>query len=656
MKLIRLAIFLIVFSVLGLFMVSHLPLTKTVLAASVTVSGKAYDSATNKAVAVGLKVATCGSSSRDPVIKSDGTFSFSLNTGDLFCIRGPAVSGYTNDCCYEWQIAGINCPQDTKNPSCQAGGAQGAVSQDRGSDSGYNIIYTSVPSNGGNVSGKLFDKDTNQALGVGLKVATCGANPSRDPTVNSDGTFEFTVPKGGLYCVRAPDVSGYKNTTGCCFEWQVAGIDCQANKTNPNCQGKNPDGTGSTTMDRSTDTGYDFAYSKIVSSPTPTTPPTSTPSATVAPTIVTKIELAEDPNFTNSVTVVPSPYNSDSAGNAISTYNFLPDSSTGLVSSGIKNVWVRYSSSDGQTEIAGPASIEFVASDPVVTELSCLKDSSNNVTFNFIGSDFGQTPGTITAVVSDTQTPLALQGVWTETSVSGSLPNTPTDVTTFPVSLTRFDGKTVSSVCDLTAAQISIGADYFCPAIPNHQEDNVNMTIYDAVSGNKLDDETVSINPLGIVSGYTFTFIENGKYTLSLKPTFGLRRFGSFTAKTNPGNTNIVNLSLPVGDIAPDNGDGIINDFDGQELKIHQFGDVPTDATRSGDFNKDSAVNSFDWSCMKSDYFETDAPLPNFPVSGFGATPTPTPTPFFSSFPTNTPTPTPTLEPSSEVSPTPAST
>ncbi|MBI3486367.1 sulfatase [Candidatus Daviesbacteria bacterium] len=106
----------------------------------VKVSGKAYDKATNKPVGVGLTVATCGGAKRDPVIQSDGSFQFKVDQGGLFCVRAPDVSRYTNNCCYEWQIAGVDCAAHPKSADCQQGDAK---TMDQSTDSNYNIIYTS---------------------------------------------------------------------------------------------------------------------------------------------------------------------------------------------------------------------------------------------------------------------------------------------------------------------------------------------------------------------------------------------------------------------------------------------------------------------------------------------------------------------------------
>jgi hypothetical protein len=64
---------------------------------------------------------------------------------------------------------------------------------------------------------------------------------------------------------------------------------------------------------------------------------------------------------------------------------------------------------------------------------------------------------------------------------------------------------------------------------------------------------------------------------------------------------------LPIGDIAPKTGpDGKINTADRSELTV-QWRVLGTQNTaRTGDFNKDTKVNSVDWACMRYDFNKED--------------------------------------------------
>ncbi len=115
-----------------------------------TISGKLYDVATLGPVGVLSGVNTCAPSIwQNPLVKSDGTFTRSnMNKGDLYCVRAPAVTGYTPVAPseWEWQVAGMNCKNsndpDYSSPPCiQGRSPNDAHHLDRNSDSGYDIGY-----------------------------------------------------------------------------------------------------------------------------------------------------------------------------------------------------------------------------------------------------------------------------------------------------------------------------------------------------------------------------------------------------------------------------------------------------------------------------------------------------------------------------------
>lgn len=138
------------------------------------------------------------------------------------------------------------------------------------------------------VSGKIYAAKTKQPLPTnltqGLTVETCLKGTPPNPTINPDGSFQFTVPNGKPICLRGPQIPGYSfppravNRTATSprystYEWQVAGYDC-TNKILD--QGRCRLGDIKI-EDRNIDSGYDFAYT-FITSPLPS----STPSASSA--------------------------------------------------------------------------------------------------------------------------------------------------------------------------------------------------------------------------------------------------------------------------------------------------------------------------------------------------------------------------------------
>lgn len=310
-----------------------------------------------------------------------------------------------------------------------------------------------------------------------------------------------------------------------------------------------------------------------------------------------KVELAEDPNFV-TITRTLTTFTLDGSGNIV-----LPTYTFSNSSPGMKMLCARFHASDG-SKVDKCREIELVGEDPKITNLSCARDSNSDVKFVITGTNFGSQQGSIKTI--DPNNTLSLQGSWSSRSLIGILRNAPSSQRSFKVVVVRTDGKeSPPASCDLQETQISLGADYFCPAIPDHREEGVKFTIYDGSSKEKLSEQTVNINEVGVIEGNTFKFEKNKQYIVSVETLVSLKRFASFTADTDPGRTIILDDRLPVGDIFPTpNGDGTINSAD-KALLNNQWG-LTEDIVRSGDFNKDKRVNSFDWSCMVFNFGESD--------------------------------------------------
>lgn len=307
---------------------------------------------------------------------------------------------------------------------------------------------------------------------------------------------------------------------------------------------------------------------------------------------------------------------------------------------GNKFVWVEFKDSNGRTEKKN-AQITLLGPDPTVT--SCvLSFEGVNTVLNLTGQNFGSAKGE----VKSGETSLQVRE-WKDTSVRAVWQNAPTGQV-LPVTLTNPNGQTAEGQCS-AIAQLALGAKVFCRAPSNHQTDNVDLSLAGEYEGGTGVKQKVSIDKDGIIQGLTQKLEGGKKYKLSLKAPKSLRRTIGFTA--GDGATNIPNFILPVGDIFPaDGGDSSINSLDKAELNRQWIISVDA-AGRSGDFNRDSRVNSIDWACMRYDFGQVDDPEP-VP----GNPPSPTPIPTFTPSPPSAPTPTPTSTPTTTPIPTSTST
>lgn len=307
---------------------------------------------------------------------------------------------------------------------------------------------------------------------------------------------------------------------------------------------------------------------------------------------------------------------------------------------GQKQIWVRFEGvTNGVPKIQDEhITIELLEKDPVVSSVDCTLDlSSKNLKVTLKGERFGPEKGSVTA----NKTLLDILG-WSPTEVSGILrnPNVPVEAgQKFTVILTRKDGKILpEQICRVDTGLISLGARVFCREAGKFDVENVKINLLG--EDKSKAEETVTIDKDGTI-GNLKTRLQAGKrYTLSIKAPYSLRRNATFTAATG---TSVVAAPdggpfiLPVGDIAPQiKQDGKINSLD-RALLSTQWRVLGTSKTaQTGDFNRDTKVNSVDWACMRYDFDASDDPIPDSvaPASTSTATPggplpssTPSPSP-----------------------------
>ncbi len=294
------------------------------------------------------------------------------------------------------------------------------------------------------------------------------------------------------------------------------------------------------------------------------------------------------------------------------TYN-LTDSKPGM-----KQIWVEFNDKVTGTKTKDFMTIELVENNPVIKQTSCQLDIAKSaVNFTITGLRFGADSATATANGS------ALDVTsWNATEIKGALKNAnfASGDQIYKVKITRKDNVSSEEIqCRLGIAQISLGTQLLCRGEGKLDLSNVTLNVID--ENNNKTEETASITKDGIISNLKTKFEIGKNYSISIKAPKILRRNISF--KAVEGTTVITKddgtkLQLPVGDIFPNStsGDGQINTLDQSEL-MRQWRNVEGGNTAlTADFNSDTRVNAFDWSCMRQSFGASNDSLPGAPSGG----------------------------------------
>lgn len=276
---------------------------------------------------------------------------------------------------------------------------------------------------------------------------------------------------------------------------------------------------------------------------------------------------------------------------------------------GTKQIWVEFIGADGSTR-KEHISVELIEPQPVITSLDCSMDiSKQDLKLTLKGTGLGNGSGNIKANDKDAE---ILSWNNTQATAIVKSPGNLDDGKLFKVKLTKSDSTVLPEVtCQVNTALLSLGAFLFCREPGKFDIQNVKVLLADE-NGNKVN-ETVTIDKDGILKGLK-TKLQSGKpYVISIKAPYSLRRNAEFTAAD--GTTVITpddnaNFILPVGDIAPViQQDGKINTLDRSEI-VRQWSVLGTGTTKTGDFNRDTKINSIDWACMRYDFNSEDDALP----------------------------------------------
>lgn len=305
-------------------------------------------------------------------------------------------------------------------------------------------------------------------------------------------------------------------------------------------------------------------------------------------------------------------------------------------SPGIKQIWVEFKETDGKTT-KDKVTIELVEADPVIKSARCDFDSINkeNLKVTIKGERFGTKESSVfmgldlsEKDLDPKKKPFSNAEVleWNDKEITllrRSFKTFLLESVRFKMSVFRSD-QSFSNIasCDIGASMISLGARVFCREPGKFDTENVKVTVFDKDSKTgKISkaEETVKIDKDGVITGLK-TILQTGKnYALSIKAPNSLRRNATFMAEegttivTRPNDQPFI---LPIGDIAPTQSpDGKINTNDKavltQQWRIFDSTESAKEKTlKTGDFNRDTKVNSFDWACMRYDFNASDDPIP----------------------------------------------
>lgn len=360
------------------------------------------------------------------------------------------------------------------------------------------------------------------------------------------------------------------------------------------------------------DSDDDFLDTNATSSPSPS--PTISPSPSAS---------SQNPSPSPSSTSGSSPSPSPSGKSTFSIGPEFINTSFQLGSAqiGAKQIWVEFLHPNGTSKV-GNVNFNLVQKPPQILGLSCNLDiSKENLKINITGERFGTGIGIVESV-SPAAKPEVLG--WNDKEINAFLkkPNIPVNEgQRFKIKLTRTDGFESGIVtCAVDKSLVSLGARIFCREPGKFDASNIAVNLIynpsDPSNPNKLSkvEEKVTINTDGEITNLK-TKLQVGKnYAIAIKAPASLRRSAAFTAQE--GTTQILSKDggpfiLPIGDIAPPiNPDGRINTIDRAEL-IRQWRILGQGNNKlTGDFNRDSRVNSIDWACMRFDFGEKDDPIP----------------------------------------------
>lgn len=302
---------------------------------------------------------------------------------------------------------------------------------------------------------------------------------------------------------------------------------------------------------------------------------------------VVEYRVSDDPSDFATNKVVFQPYKSEPV--KVSTFRFRDPSL------GTKTIFVQYKLSDGSVAPTIQKSIELVSKDPGIDSVLCYVNPDNSgMFFDIDGRNFGTNPGVITV----DGVAIRNEGTWTDEKAKGILPNATDKNKEYTVNVTSSDGrKTADAKCRPETKSIALGAKLFCRQERQFNQDDVEITFVGLEKGGEKVKERVTVDKDGYIRNVKTKLRKGKKYAIAVAAPKSLVRIATFT--WSDGTDVVHDFVLPVGDIYPDGRpDHVINAQDVGML-FQQWRTLrPTDAAKSGDFNRDLRINAVDYACM----------------------------------------------------------
>lgn len=275
-------------------------------------------------------------------------------------------------------------------------------------------------------------------------------------------------------------------------------------------------------------------------------------------------------------------------------------------------------------------SIRYVGEGPVISNVDCRQQVSGPGTvINITGSNFGAAKGTVkvkgTAVTVENAN-------WKNNQITVNLAELISGEN--EVEVTTSDNRPDTSTCSLgvTTAQVVVKNACNIPMANLDTEVEIFANVPAENTPDPLVSQRVRVDRDGKLTNFA-PKLEKGttespkKYSVVVKAPKMIARKIDFEVTSG---TKKIEVTLPIGDIAPAGGNGVIRSDDYSEL-IRQW-NLVSNVTRTADLNGDSRVNSFDYTCLikegnfneEDEEFSPPEEVTPTPTATVTTTPTPT--------------------------------
>lgn len=310
---------------------------------------------------------------------------------------------------------------------------------------------------------------------------------------------------------------------------------------------------------------------------------------------------------------------------------------------GIRFVAVQFKKEDGTlSEVIVSPQIQYVGAGPTISNIECHQALSGTGTvMNITGSNLGAKL-TNSVVKVKGKTVAVDNANWKDNQITVNLSELLSGES--EVEVITSDNRSIKDSCTIGVTTASLVVKNVCN-IPITNLD-IEVEIFANVPANTTSTPLVTQKVKSDRSGKLTNFApkleapDTAKGEKSKKYSALVKAPKTITKKVDfevIGGTKTVEVILPIGDVAPIGGDGIINASDGSKM-LNEWS-LLSNVSRESDLNGDGRVNSFDYTCLikKDNYGETADEFK--PPVLIAPTPTATTTPILTTSPTVSPTP-----------------